>query len=129
MPALARAGVRRLAVVGFALVATASCLLVLRSRPDDQLADLRVYWGAVRWVEHGLPLYAFKAANGDPFTYPPFAELALAPLGRLPFTAAGVVWTLLSLWAVVAAGRLVAGRALHVPVGERAAASWLIAER
>lgn len=104
-----------------------SCLLVVRSPVGDQLADLRVYWGAVRWAGHGLPLYDFRADNGDPFTYPTFAQLLFAPIGRLPFAAAGIVWTVTSLGAIVAMGRLVAARALTVPAAGRSAVAWWVA--
>lgn len=89
--------VHRLGIAVFGVAASVSCWLVLRSPAGDQLADLQVYWGATRWAEHGLPLYDFHAGNGDPFTYPPFAALVMAPLGRLPFGVVGVVWTALSL--------------------------------
>ncbi len=118
---------RRLALAAFALAASVSCLLVLRSPADDQLADLRVYWGAVRWASHGLPLYEFRADNGDPFTYPPFASLLLAPVGRLPFLAAGIAWTVTSLAAIVVLGRLVAARALAAPAARRSAVAWWVA--
>ncbi|MEO3938211.1 glycosyltransferase 87 family protein [Dermatophilaceae bacterium Soc4.6] len=122
-----RKAVQRLAVAAFGLAASVSCWLILRSPADDQLADLHVYWGGTRWVEHGLALYDFHAENGDPFTYPPFAALVMAPLARLPFGAAGVMWTALSLLTIVGVGRLVAGRALHVAPSRRLTTSWLVA--
>lgn len=125
--AWSRPAVRRLAVAAFAIAASVSCVLVLRSPADDLLADLQVYWGAVRWVAHGLPLYEFRADNGDPFTYPPFASLLLAPIGRLPFVAAEIVWTVISLAAIVALARLVTVKALAAPAAARPAVTWLVA--
>jgi alpha-1,2-mannosyltransferase len=62
--------------------------------PSDRQADLQVYLGAIDTVTHGDPLYSYAAANGDPFTYPPFALLALFPAGWAPVEVVRVVWTL-----------------------------------
>lgn len=125
--ALSKAWTRRVAVGVFALASVGSVLLVLRSPVADQLADLRVYWGSVRWAAAGLPLYDFRAANGDPFTYPPFAALLMAPLGRLPFVAVGAVWTAASLAAIVALGHVVARRGLDLVASAGRTAGWVIA--
>ncbi|SCG60309.1 hypothetical protein GA0074704_3673 [Micromonospora siamensis] len=63
---------------GFATTALLSVLLVLR-RPD-RLSDLHIYYGAVAHLRAGGALYDYVAANGGPFTYPPFAALVLWPI-------------------------------------------------
>jgi Glycosyltransferase family 87 len=78
------------AAAGFAVVMAGWAL----RRPLD---DFAVYRGSVRAMLHGASLYSFAATNGDPFTYPPFAGLVLAPVA-LP--GAPVVWTLATLGAV-----------------------------
>lgn len=95
----------------FALAATVSVGLVLR-RPDH-LSDLHIYRGALADLRAGRPLYGYVAANGGPFTYPPFAALVLWPVTTLPESVLGVVWLLLTVAAVVA---------LAVPVGATLAA-------
>jgi alpha-1,2-mannosyltransferase len=80
--------------------AVAHDLWVIPRRPaGDRLADLDVYAGSVRSLLHGGSLYDFHAANGAPFTYPPFAGLVLLPTGLVDLK---VVWTVLT----VAAGAL-----------------------
>jgi alpha-1,2-mannosyltransferase len=62
----------------------------MTSAPDvwypvtDRLADLGVCWGAPQAVGTGEPVYSFHAANGDPFTYPPFAMALFYPLAERP---------------------------------------------
>jgi alpha-1,2-mannosyltransferase len=93
---------RRLAWAGAVAFEVVQAVWALR-RP---LEDLQVYQGAVRAMWHGGSLYSFVAGNGDPFTYPPFAGLVLAPVA-LP--GVPVVWTLLTfgavLWCAVLVGR------------------------
>jgi alpha-1,2-mannosyltransferase len=76
----------------FVAVGLISSVLVLQRPAFDRLADLHVYYGAVRWVQGGQPLYEFSADNGDPFTYPPFAAVVLWPLGWLPEPVVQVAW-------------------------------------
>ena len=118
---------RRVVLTAFLIVAGASCALIFLRPAGDQLADLKVYWGAIRHVADGHPLYEFRAANGDPFTYPPFAEWLLSPLGSLPFPVLGVIWTASTLLVLRVLGGLVAGRALSLPTQRRRTAAWLIA--
>lgn len=118
---------RRWVVTAFFVVAAGSCALILTRPGFDQLADLKVYWGAIRHVTAGGALYDFRAANGDPFTYPPFAEVLLSPMGRLPFFVVGIVWTVAALSGIAAIGWVVAHRALSVPQARRTTASWLVA--
>lgn len=91
----------------FALTCLATAMLI-RFRPaTDQLADLKVYLGAINHVHAGGGLYEFHAANGDPFTYPPFAALLLTPLTWLPQTVVEIGWTVATFAAVVALARVV----------------------
>jgi alpha-1,2-mannosyltransferase len=81
----------------------------------EVLADLHVYYGAVKALYRDGSLYGYVAANGDPFTYPPFAGLVLSPLILVPEPVAGLLWTaitvaLVGLAAWVVARRLEAGR-------------------
>lgn len=86
---------------GFGLLAAWSALAALNRPVYDRLADLHVYMGAVTAVRHGIPLYAYAAANGDPFTYPPFALLLFWPLGGLAEPVVQLLWTLATVAAVV----------------------------
>lgn len=105
----------------FVLVAVGSSALVTL-RPD-RLSDLHIYRGALLHLHAGLPLYEFEAANGGPFTYPPFAALVLWPVAAVPEGVAQGVWLALTCLAVVAiavpVGRLLADpgrrRSLVVP--------------
>lgn len=107
--------------VGYVLYAVAATFAVVRRPLIDRQADLNVYYGAIHAVGHGAALYSYAAANGDPFTYPPFAVLALWPIGWVPEQTLRVVWTLLTCVAVLALAwcvvRAVAQR-------RRAAALW-----
>jgi alpha-1,2-mannosyltransferase len=85
--------------------AVAHDLWVLPRRPaGDRLADLEVYVGSVRSLLAGDSLYDFHAANGAPFTYPPFAGLLLLPTAYVPILPLKIGWTAASL---VAGGVLV----------------------
>ncbi|WP_446215504.1 glycosyltransferase 87 family protein [Micromonospora sp. IBHARD004] len=99
---------RRVVLVwaGFAVTALVSTVLVLR-RPD-RLSDLHIYYGALTQLRSGRPLYAYVAENGGPFTYPPFAAVALWPVTAVTESVAQVIWLLLTVAAVVA---------IAVPVG------------
>jgi alpha-1,2-mannosyltransferase len=79
--------VRRVAgVLWLAVVAAVAHDLWVPPRrpPGDRLADLDVYVGSVRSLLAGGSLYDFHAANGAPFTYPPFAGLLLLPTAYVP---------------------------------------------
>lgn len=86
----------------FGVVAVVSSVLVLRRPSWDRLSDLHIYYGAAQAVEAGRPLYEYAAANGGPFTYPPFAMLLLRPIAALPEPAVRVIW-LVAVCAAVAA--------------------------
>ncbi|TCB98493.1 DUF2029 domain-containing protein [Micromonospora zingiberis] len=90
----------------FTLTALVSVALVLR-RPD-RLSDLHIYYGALADLRAGRPLYEYAAANGGPFTYPPFAALVLWPITALPLGVAEAIWL---------AATCLAAIAIAVPVG------------
>ncbi|MGC4811924.1 glycosyltransferase 87 family protein [Micromonospora sp. DT228] len=93
---------RRVALVwtAFVVVALVSCVLVLRR--DDRLSDLHIYYGALSDLHAGRPLYEFRAANGGPFTYPPFAALVLGPVTAVPEGVLQGIWLVATCAAVVA---------------------------
>ncbi len=66
--------------------------------------DLYVYVHGGRAVLHGWPLYGSgDPVMGLPFTYPPFAAVAMVPLALLPAWLAAALWTGLSTGALAAA--------------------------
>jgi alpha-1,2-mannosyltransferase len=84
--------------------------------------DLSVYRYGGRAALDGLPLYAADdPVTGYPFTYPPFAAVAMVPLALLPVWASAALWT----------GASVAALAVVVAVTRRAlgrpAPGWLVA--
>lgn len=87
--------------LGFVVLATWSAIAVLNRPVYDRLADLHVYVGAVDAVRHGVPLYAYAAQNGDPFTYPPFALLLFWSLDGLAESVVQLLWTVSTVAAVV----------------------------
>ena len=104
-------------VAGIAL--GAQVLAAWLSPAPDHFADLHVYWGAVRELLTGRGLYSFSAANGDPFTYPPFAALLLVPVAWLGEGAAQAVWTALEVVAVLALARLAVRASVRPSLGPR----------
>ena len=84
--------------------------------------DLFVYRYGGRAVLDGLPLYeADDPVTGYPFTYPPFAAVAMVPLALLPVWLSAALWTATSVGAL-AAVVVVARRALGRPTP-----GWLVA--
>jgi hypothetical protein len=67
-----------------------------------EINDFSVYHTAARAVLAGADLYALEGPTGRPFVYPPGFAVLLLPLGALPFSAAAVLWSALSLAAVLA---------------------------
>ncbi|MEV0897599.1 glycosyltransferase 87 family protein [Actinoplanes sp. NPDC049802] len=102
----------------FGALALISSALVLRRPPGDRLSDLHIYYGAVRTVQDGQPLYGYVAENGGPFTYPPFAALLLQPLTLVPEPVARLIWLVLVV-AAIAAIAVTAGRALTTSADRR----------
>lgn len=83
------------------------------TRPlSERLSDLHVYVVAVTALVHGGSLYGLHAGEAARFTYPPFAGLAFFPMAYLPEPLTRVLWTLLTIAAVVALCRVVAA---HLP--------------
>ena len=95
----------RLAFIGGWVLAilgvTASAISILNRPDSDKLADMQVYRGSVGLMLDGKSLYDFHAlSNGDPFTYPPFAGIALGPLAFGPLRLWMIVWTIVTLAAL-----------------------------
>ncbi|MFG1624697.1 glycosyltransferase 87 family protein [Kribbella sp. NPDC049227] len=64
----------------------------------DGMIDLRVYRMGGSVLLHGDALYdAQLPGSGLPFTYPPFAAIAMVPLAAVPWGVALVVWTTISV--------------------------------
>jgi len=113
----------------FAVTAVVSAGLVLRRPAWERLSDLHIYYGAVRHLQAGHPLYDFVAANGGPFTYPPFAALVLWPIGLVPEPLLQICWlalTCLAIAATAAAVGRVVGRPERRPVVVAAIACALL---
>ena len=70
------------------------------------LIDLRVYRMGGSVLLHGESLYdAHLPVSGLPFTYPPFAAIAMVPLAAVPWGVAVVVWTTISVLCITALWR------------------------
>lgn len=93
----------------FGITAVTSSVLVMLRPVWDRLSDLHIYLGAVEAVQNGRPLYEYAAANGGPFTYPPFAILALWPIASPPEPVVQVIWLVLTCAAVAATAAAIGG--------------------
>ncbi|MFI6825196.1 glycosyltransferase 87 family protein [Micromonospora sp. NPDC050187] len=72
------------------------------TRPaSNRLPDLQVYVSSVDFLLDGRSLYDFTAADGAPFTYPPFAGLLFTPLAIVPTDPLRLIWTVATLVLVV----------------------------
>ena len=101
-----------------ALVVAAAVVGAIRG----EFADLFVYRHAGRAVLDGISVYgADDPVTGYPFTYPPFAAVAMVPLALPPAWLAAALWTGASMGALAAVVVLVR-RTLGRP-----AAGWLVA--
>lgn len=109
---------------GFVVLSTFFTIAAVRRPLIDRQADLNVYYGAIHSVAHGTPLYSYAAVNGDPFTYPPFALLALWPIGWVSEPTLRVAWTLVTCAAVLT---VAACLKRTLPGGMRPAAVWCAA--
>jgi alpha-1,2-mannosyltransferase len=71
------------------------------------MIDLRVYRMGGSVLLHGDSLYDAKLPGGSglPFTYPPFAAIAMVPLAAVPWAVALVAWTTLSVLCITALWR------------------------
>ena len=103
----------------FTIVAVLSCLLVWQRPAWDRLSDLHIYYGAVKTVQAGEPLYSYVAENGGPFTYPPFASLILWPIGLVPEPAIQVTWLAAVCAAVVIIALALGGALVRKPENRR----------
>jgi alpha-1,2-mannosyltransferase len=102
---------RRVWWVLYGVIGVVSSVLVLRRPFADRLADLQVYYGAVKTVQSGQPLYDFATATNDaPFTYPPFALLVFWPMGWVGEDVVRVIWLGLICLALAAIAAAVAPR-------------------
>jgi alpha-1,2-mannosyltransferase len=73
----------------------------------DGMIDLRVYrMGGSVLLDRGSLYDAQLPGSGLPFTYPPFAAIAMLPLAALPWGVALVVWTTLSVLCIAAIWRV-----------------------
>ncbi len=75
-----------------AYLASAAACCALAARSSAHFVDIRVYRMGGAAVLHGEDLYRLRL-SGLPFTYPPFAAVALAALAAVPFGAAVVLLT------------------------------------
>ncbi len=103
----------------FTIVAMLSCLLVWQRPAWDRLSDLHIYYGAVKTVQAGEPLYSYVAENGGPFTYPPFASLILWPIGLVPEPVIQVTWLAAVCAAVVIIALALGGALARKPENRR----------
>jgi alpha-1,2-mannosyltransferase len=83
-------------------VSVALCLHYLIKAGDAYLLDLDVYREAAEVAWNGGDLYGLSYTDvGLPYLYPPFAILFLTPLALLSEVTAQVVWTAITLAAVI----------------------------
>jgi alpha-1,2-mannosyltransferase len=124
-------------VVGTALLAvvvtawtTVQLVQGVRGNPLA-MVDLSVYRAGGRAVLDGRDLYTMREARtGLPFTYPPFAALSFVPLAAIGVGLGQLVFSLVSLAALVRVAWLVSRSALGrgvVPVSAFATAACLVA--
>ncbi len=70
----------------------------LMSADAHGMIDLKVYRMGGSALLHGESLYgAHLPGYGLPFTYPPFAAIAMIPFAAMPWILAGVVWTAIAV--------------------------------
>lgn len=72
----------------------------------DGMIDLRVYrMGGSVLLDRASLYEAQLPGSGLPFTYPPFAAIAMVPLAAVPWEVALVVWTTISVLCIAAIWR------------------------
>lgn len=100
----AGATVRRLAVVAAVWLVVWPLLAAFATRHRG--FDLGIYRDAMHWWWDGHSLYTYRQPriDGLGFTYPPFAAIALTPLGVLPFPVARIVLMAVNLLIVTVGG-------------------------
>lgn len=72
--------------------------------------DFDVYHGVAKTLLAGSPLYDFVTVQQLPFTYPPVAAIAFAPLALFPVAVVAAVWTFFSVLAMEILIWLILGR-------------------
>ena len=111
-------------LVGLALALAVMNWLLVSALTTRPLWDLTVYREAIRFWAAGGELYDYRLDHparegGFPFTYPPFAALAMRPLTLLPDGLVDNAWTIGTLALVTAMAVFVIWRA------PRTDATWL----
>jgi alpha-1,2-mannosyltransferase len=94
-----------LAAIGYLVVTAVSGLML----------DLDVYRAGGQAILHGGNLYAIRAADRLPFTYPPVSAILAVPLALVPFQVAKIAWI-----AMVCLPLLIAVRTGFRPLLEKA---------
>ncbi|NOL45752.1 DUF2029 domain-containing protein [Kribbella sandramycini] len=89
---------RRRTLIWIAGTAAFVALVLWAANLYGSMIDLRVYRMGGDALLHGPALYDAKLPGiGLPFTYPPFAAIAMVPLAAVPFGVALVIWTTASV--------------------------------
>ena len=101
-------------------------LPLMRSLPEFNFFDLRIYRAATHVVSLGVPLYSAHLRHGLGFTYPPFAVIAMMPLRWLSLFHAEEAVTLGNI-ALVAVVAHAAVRMRKPSSPNRARAGWIAA--
>jgi alpha-1,2-mannosyltransferase len=81
----------RLRAAAWLLALAAIGYLVVTS-VTGQMLDLGVYRAGGQAILHGGNLYAIRAADRLPFTYPPISAVLAVPLALVPFQVAKIGW-------------------------------------
>jgi alpha-1,2-mannosyltransferase len=100
------------------LVALAAIGYLVVTAVGWQMLDLDVYRAGGQAILHGSNLYAIRAADNLPFTYPPVSAVLAVPLAIVPFQVARIVWI-----AIVYLPLLFAVRVGFRPILDRAGGS------
>ncbi|MER7243921.1 glycosyltransferase 87 family protein [Kribbella sp. NPDC000426] len=93
------------------------------------MIDLRVYRMGGSVLLHGDSLYDAQLPGGSglPFTYPPFAAIAMVPLAAVPWAVALVTWTTISVLCITALWRTSLPKTFWAFVTQRKRTAALIA--
>ena len=97
------------------LLAVAAIGYLVVTSVAGQMLDLDVYRAGGQAILHGGNLYAIRAADRLPFTYPPVSAVLAVPLALVPFQVAKIGWI-----ATVCGPLLFAVRTGFRPILERA---------
>jgi alpha-1,2-mannosyltransferase len=103
----ARARTDRWFWIAAGVLATAGGIALMIGAARHGMIDLRVYRMGGSVLLDGDSLYdAHLPDTGLPFTYPPFAAIAMIPLALLPWWLAALVWTGISVLCLAAIWRV-----------------------